>query len=339
MRRRWLDPETAPTSARSTPRRSAGARRGLARRRATPTSCTTRSLTAGLGDGRAKAGARAGSRCSLRARRRRGGPWQVTAGAGERSGSRPSGCRRLGRSIRRRGLQPRRGAAGAAGARAWTPEEAWSSWCADRLEGIGPVTAEGLAARFGRQAVRDATLALAALEGRGVRAARPLHLRRRRPSGASAGCWRASTATPSTACGAEIEPVAPADFLRFLLDWQRVDPDERMEGPESVQALLEQLEGFEAPAAAWEGEILPARIEEYDPVWLDALCLAGRWLWGGDRSAANGTNSGTRKTGPVRARRSSLLARPSLPLWREWLRVPIRPRWTCRRARGRSTTT
>jgi ATP-dependent Lhr-like helicase len=52
------------------------------------------------------------------------------------------------------------------------------------------------------------------------------------------------------------------------------------QGAQSLPALLAQLEGFEAPAAAWEGEILPARLPGYDPLWLDALCLAGRYVWG-----------------------------------------------------------
>ena len=55
----------------------------------------------------------------------------------------------------------------------------------------------------------------------------------------------------------EIEPVSAADFMRFLLDWQHTAPDERMEGPDAVAAIVSQLEGFEAAAAAWEAEILP----------------------------------------------------------------------------------
>lgn len=78
---------------------------------------------------------------------------------------------------------------------------------------------------------------------------------------------------------AEIEPVAARDFLRFLLSWQRVAPETRMEGPDAFEQVLAQLEGFEAPAAAWESEILPARLAGYDPAWLDDLCLAGRVTW------------------------------------------------------------
>ena len=59
---------------------------------------------------------------------------------------------------------------------------------------------------------------------------------------------------------AEIEPVAARDFLRFLLVWQRVAPEARMEGPGALETVVPQLEGYQAPAAAWESEILPGRI-------------------------------------------------------------------------------
>ncbi|MGO4780415.1 hypothetical protein AB4084_33565, partial [Lysobacter sp. 2RAB21] len=52
----------------------------------------------------------------------------------------------------------------------------------------------------------------------------------------------------------EIEPVAPRDFARFLADWQHLSKRARMSGPQALQAVLEQLEGFEAPACVWESE-------------------------------------------------------------------------------------
>ena len=76
-----------------------------------------------------------------------------------------------------------------------------------------------------------------------------------------------------------VEPVTPQDFVRFLLSWQRVDPSTRLSGPEGVAPALSVLEGFEAPAAAWETDILPARVEGYEPSFLDALCLAGKTVW------------------------------------------------------------
>jgi len=116
----------------------------------------------------------------------------------------------------------------------------------------------------------------------------------------------------------EIEPVSGADFIRFLLAWQKVAPDTWMEGPESVKTVIEQLEGFEAPAAAWEGELLPSRVVDYDPSWLDALCLSGEVVWARltplARSASdNGERS--RGSGPVRNTPIALLRRKNFSLW------------------------
>ena len=52
-----------------------------------------------------------------------------------------------------------------------------------------------------------------------------------------------------------------------------------MVGPKALDTILAQLEGFEAPAAAWEAEILPARLVDYDQAWLDERCLAGHLAW------------------------------------------------------------
>ena len=120
---------------------------------------------------------------------------------------------------------------------------------------------------------------------------------------------------------AEIEPVAARDFLRFLFAWQRVTDDTRMEGPDALAAVLGQLEGFEAPAGAWETEILPARIAGYDPAWLDDQCLAGRIAWArlrprtsvGERGAGGPAKAGL--PGRCGRRRSRLLARRHAPLW------------------------
>ncbi len=82
----------------------------------------------------------------------------------------------------------------------------------------------------------------------------------------------------------EIEPVEPRDFIRFLCDWQHVSPATRVSGPEALVGVLAQLEGFEAPAAAWEAELLPARIGDYSIAWLNDLCTAGRVAWARLRS-------------------------------------------------------
>jgi len=78
----------------------------------------------------------------------------------------------------------------------------------------------------------------------------------------------------------QIEPVTPAIFMRWLLDWHHLAPDTQLTGEEAVLAAIEQLEGFEAPAIEWERTLLPARIANYQPQWLDNLCLAGVLAWG-----------------------------------------------------------
>ncbi|HXU46031.1 MAG TPA: ATP-dependent DNA helicase, partial [Thermoanaerobaculia bacterium] len=127
----------------------------------------------------------------------------------------------------------------------------------------------------------------------------------------------------------EIEPVTAADFLRFLFVWQRAAPAPsaaRAEGPEGLAAILAQLEGFEAPAAAWEGEILPARLRRYDPAWLDALCFSGRLIWRRANPPARPETEGpSRRGGPVRATPIAFFARESAPTWEGSIAPPAEP--------------
>ena len=112
----------------------------------------------------------------------------------------------------------------------------------------------------------------------------------------------------------EIEPVSAADFMRFLFVWQKVANDHTTEGAASVAAILDQLEGFEAPAGSWESEILPARIADYDPAWLDALCLSGRLTWlrlSPPKISPDKTNSSS----PVRSTPVVLLSRKNVVTW------------------------
>jgi ATP-dependent helicase Lhr and Lhr-like helicase len=78
----------------------------------------------------------------------------------------------------------------------------------------------------------------------------------------------------------EIEPVTAQDFMRFLLRWQHVAPGTRRQGRAGVLSVIEQLQGFELAAGAWEESVLPARVEGYQQRWLEDLCLAGEVSWG-----------------------------------------------------------
>lgn len=195
----------------------------------------------------------------------------------------------------------------------WLPENALIEILRGRLEGQGPATAEALAAPLGLETGPVRT-ALAALEAEGF-------AMRGRFTASSAEEWcdrrllaRIHHATIKR-LRAEIEPVPARDFLRFLLAWQHVTQETRMEGPDALQTIVEQLEGFEAPAGAWETEILPARLDNYDPAWLDGHCLSGRLAWARLRPASERPGVSTSAPAPLRTTPIVLLARRHASLW------------------------
>ena len=78
----------------------------------------------------------------------------------------------------------------------------------------------------------------------------------------------------------QIEPVTAAQFMRWLLRWQHLAPSSQLQGERATLEVLRQLEGFEIPANAWERQVLARRVADYDPKWLDQLCLTGAVGWG-----------------------------------------------------------
>jgi ATP-dependent Lhr-like helicase len=78
----------------------------------------------------------------------------------------------------------------------------------------------------------------------------------------------------------QIEPVTAAAFMRWLMRWQHVTPGTQVAGERGTLEVLQQLQGFEIPANAWERQVLARRIVDYDSKWLDQLCLTGAVGWG-----------------------------------------------------------
>ncbi|HXP42647.1 MAG TPA: DEAD/DEAH box helicase [Candidatus Acidoferrales bacterium] len=78
----------------------------------------------------------------------------------------------------------------------------------------------------------------------------------------------------------QIEPVTAARFMQWLLQWQHMAPGTQVSGERGTLEVLRQLQGFEIPANAWERQVLTRRIVDYDPKWLDQLCLTGAVGWG-----------------------------------------------------------
>ena len=168
----------------------------------------------------------------------------------------------------------------------------------------GPVSPEQLAARCGL-AAEDLEYGLRALEAAGE-----LMRGRYTPEAAAPGAAEEYVDRRLLArihrytigrLRREIEPVSAADYLRFLLRWQHLAPGSRLQGKAGVRAAIARLEGFEAPARAWEHELLAARVEDYRAAWLDELCLAGEVAWARltPRPPKNGRGAVPTKATPV----------------------------------------
>ena len=147
-------------------------------------------------------------------------------------------------------------------------------------EALGPVTIEQLAARTGLTET-DVRRGLTQVEARG-------HVLRGRytpnlPDGVEEFCDRRLLARIHRytlgRLRREIDPVTAQDYMRFLFRWQRLTEETQLEGRIGLRQAIARLQGFEAPAAAWEQELLPGRVKDYTPSWLDELCLAGETAW------------------------------------------------------------
>ena len=123
----------------------------------------------------------------------------------------------------------------------------------------------------------------------------------------------------------EAEPVTPRDFMRFLLRWQHVTADTRREGSRGVLAVVEQLQGFELAAGAWEKAILPARVTGYRREWLDEVCLDGGVTWGRLSVRGDPDELPRRAGNPSRATPVTLTIRDDLPWLLRAARGDLRP--------------
>ena len=209
------------------------------------------------------------------------------------------------------GLEPELAAPESSQDKNWERADAIRELLRGRMEVCGPITADELARVLGL-ARSEVDAALLALEAEGF------VLRGKFHAGADEQEWcdrrllaRIHRLTIDR-LRAEIQPVSPQDFFRFLFAWQRVDAEHRVEGPEGLQSILEQLNGCELPLAAWESTVLSARVADYDPEWLDRLCFSGRVGWG--RLSAS-KNPNARASTPLRTSPIALYQRENLQDW------------------------
>ncbi|MGH3163450.1 MAG: Lhr family ATP-dependent helicase, partial [Streptosporangiaceae bacterium] len=188
------------------------------------------------------------------------------------------------------------------------------------LDVSGPVTAEELA-RATSLGVADVNFALIRLENEGF----ALRGRFTDPDGAEQWCARRVLtrihAYTRQRKRREVEPVTARDFIRFLLRWQHVTADTRREGSRGMLAVVEQLQGFELAAGAWEKAVFPARVTGYRREWLDEVCLDGGVAWGRLSVRGEADEPSRRAGAPSRATPVTLTIRDDLP-------------WLLRAARG-----
>jgi len=153
------------------------------------------------------------------------------------------------------------------------------------LQLLGPLTAAGLAGLVGLHP-RSVWQALLAMEMQGIAMRGVFAYAQPKEDEPFAVEWcerrilqRIHRLTVGT-LRRQVEAVSAAVYMRWLLGWQHVSAETQLTGEEGVLAALEQMEGFEAPACEWERTLLPMRVKDYDPQWLDNLCLAGVVGWG-----------------------------------------------------------
>ena len=197
-------------------------------------------------------------------------------------------------------------------------EEALRELVRSRLESLGPVTATELAAPLA-VSVPEIDTALLALEVEGQ---------------AMRGRYRSTTTSDPAAeewCDRRllarihrytlrslrqaIEPVSPAAYMRFLFRWHRLG-EERGQGPEALRGALDRLLGYPVPAAAWEAALLPQRVGDYLPFYLDQLLAGGEYAW--LRPVTDVPRQ--RRQGPVRTTPVMFIDREHLHLWQALLR-------------------
>jgi len=202
--------------------------------------------------------------------------------------------------------------------KAWERPDAVREVVRGRMEIIGPVTAEELS-RYFTLPQKEIEAALLALEAEGFILRGKFHPGTPELEWCDRRLLARIHRLTINRLRAEIQPVSIAEFQRFLLAWQRVAPEHRATGPEGLEAVLELLDGYELPAAAWEPEVLSLRVKDYSPQWLDQLCLAGRIGWG--RLTPPQTRNG-RPAIPIRSSPVSFFVRSHLS---EWLQLCAEP--------------
>jgi ATP-dependent Lhr-like helicase len=197
-------------------------------------------------------------------------------------------------------------------AEAASPELAVTEIMRSRLESLGPVTAEQLAKPLGLPGNR-VDQALRALQQEGYVIQGHFDAAESERQWCERGLLARIHRYTLKRLRSEIEPVSPADFMRFLFSWQGLD--EPTQGVVALERVMGQLEGFSLPAGSWEDEILPARLQPYFSTELDELCASGKLAW--LRLLPTDAKENKRRNPAIRSTPLAFVFRPHLSLWRQ----------------------
>lgn len=77
----------------------------------------------------------------------------------------------------------------------------------------------------------------------------------------------------------QVQPVSLFDYADFVMRWQHIHPETRLRGSAGLREALEQLRGASLPGPVWEQDVLAARLWDYDPDDLEAMCRSGGLVW------------------------------------------------------------
>jgi len=120
-----------------------------------------------------------------------------------------------------------------------------------------------------------------------------------------------------------IQPVSVEVFTEFIFDRHKLNSFQghenhalRVEGEVSLQNTLDLLDGITAPAASWESDLFPTRVINYDPNWLDNLCIKGAVVWGRYLLPNNMSQRNKKRIpGPVKSMPLTFSTRQNRDIW------------------------
>ena len=198
-----------------------------------------------------------------------------------------------------------------------SPEAATMELIRMRLQGMGPVSAQMLC-DFLQLDMSVVMFALLALEQEGY-AMQGVFIDE---DGSSQWCERGLLARIHRRTikhlRKQIQPVSINGFMKFLFHWQGLDQEavSQDNDQEALASVIEQLEGVEVSAGAWESSVLPIRLTGYMNYWLDILCSSGRVSWTRlSRSAVLGQNSSSQAKKVIQQSPIALSSRQGLIHW------------------------